>query len=163
MQEEIMRKISLLCLMLFWLPLVAAAQDYPKAEIFTGYSYLRGNLDANFSGFDISATVNLNRWLGATADFSGHYYQGFKLHSFLFGPKITFRGDGRINPYLHTMVGPVRLESVSVFGWAAGGGIDVKVHRNIAIRAIDMTYLLLTKNGYNSHNGRLSSGIVWRF
>jgi opacity protein-like surface antigen len=163
MQEEIMRKITLLCLMLFWLPLIAAAQDYPKAEIFAGYSYLRGDLDANLSGFDVSATANLNRWLGATADFSGHYYKGFELHSFLFGPKFTFRENSRVNPYLQAMIGPVRMESITVFGWAVGGGIDVKVHRNIAIRAIDMTYLQMQRNGYYSKNGRLSSGIVWRF
>jgi hypothetical protein len=159
-----MRKISLLCLMVFWLPLIATAQDYPKAEIFTGYSYLRGQyLDVNLSGFDLSATANLNGWFGATADFSGHYYKGFGMHSFLFGPKFTFRGDSRVHPYLHTMIGPVRMEFTTLFGWAAGGGIDVTVHRNIAIRAIDITYLLLSKNGYNSHNGRLSSGIAWRF
>lgn len=49
-----------------------------------------------------------------------------------------------------------------VFCWAAGGGIDVKMHRNIAIRAIDMTYILLRDHGYSSHNGRLSAGLVWR-
>jgi opacity protein-like surface antigen len=161
-----MRKTSILCLMILCLPLIAAAQEYPKAEIFAGYSYLRGNLDLNLSGFDVSATSNLNRWFGVTADFSGHYYRDFKVHSFLFGPKITYRGGSRINPYLHSMLGAVRLSesgSNTVFGWASGGGIDVQVHKNLAIRAIDVTYLLLRDHGYNSHNGRLSSGIVLRF
>lgn len=161
-----MKRILSLCLIVICFPLIAAAQDHPRGEIFTGYSYLRGDLDANFSGFDLSATGNLNRWFGVTADFSGHYYQGFKVHSFLFGPKFTFRGDSRVNPYLHTMIGVVRLGSGgsnTAFGWAAGGGLDVRVHRNIAIRAIDMTYLQLRESGYGFHNGRLSSGLVWRF
>jgi opacity protein-like surface antigen len=162
----IVKKISMLCVIVLCLPLVAAAQEYPRAEIFTGYSYLRGDLDANFSGFDVSATGNFNSWFGVTADVSGHYIEGFKLYSFLFGPKVTFRGSDRVNPYLHTLVGTVRLSnfgSDNVFGWAAGAGIDIKVHRKIAIRVIDITYLLLRDHGYNSHNGRLSSGLVWRF
>jgi hypothetical protein len=149
----------------------AVAQDYPKVEVFTGYSYLRGtNLNANFVGFGVSAAGNLNKWFGMVADFSHHQVNGNSgwghVDSILIGPKFTSRGASRVNPYFHTMVGAVRvgiLGTGSAFGWALGGGVDVKVHRNIAIRVIDMTFVLLWKEGFNSGNGRLSSGLVWRF
>ena len=71
-----------------------------------------------------------------------------------------------MNPYFDTMIGAARLSnggSSTVFAWAAGGGIDIKVHKNLATRVIDMTYLLLRDNGFNSGHGRLSSGLVWGF
>jgi hypothetical protein len=55
----------------------AAAQDTQRVEVFGGYSLLHDSIlvpgAANFSGWDTSATIFLNRWLGVTADFSGHY------------------------------------------------------------------------------------------
>jgi opacity protein-like surface antigen len=80
-------------------PLLASAQDYPKAEIFGGYSYLHigthgvtsatltqecsmlaggscpltFHVNPNFQGWDASAQYNFNTWLGVKADVSGHY------------------------------------------------------------------------------------------
>lgn len=51
------------------------------------------------------------------------------------------------------------------FGFIAGGGIDLKVHKNIAIRPIQIDYLLGThENGadFNLHNLKLSFGVVFR-
>ena len=161
-----MRKMFLMCGIILCFPLIAAAQDYPKAEVFTGYSYLRGDLDANFNGWNVSVTGNVNKWFGLTADFGGHYVEGFKLHTFTFGPKFTYRGKDRLNPYFQTLFGGAHFSnggSNTGFAWATGGGIDVKVHKNVAIRVIDVTYLLLHDNGVNSSNARLSTGLVWRF
>lgn len=162
-----MQKILLAVVVALFLPLAVMAQDHPKAEIFTGYSYLRGeDLNANLNGWNASVTGNLNRWFGVTADFSGHYIDNFNVHSFLFGPKFTYRGSGRVNPYFQTLVGGVHLSgfgSDTALGWAAGGGIDVKVHKNVAIRIVDVSYLLIHDNGVNSSNGRISTGVVWRF
>lgn len=80
-------------------PLFASAQDYPKTEIFAGYSYL--HLDTNgassstlnqtcntdtggncpfifqihpgFNGWNAAGQLNLNSWLGITTDIGGHY------------------------------------------------------------------------------------------
>ncbi|PYP83742.1 MAG: hypothetical protein DMF61_22370 [Blastocatellia bacterium AA13] len=161
-----MRQILLMLVVTLFLPLAAAAQDHPKVEVFTGYSYLRGDLDANFHGWEASATGNLNKWFGVTADFSGHYVNGLNIHSFLFGPKFTYRGSGRVNPYFQTLFGGVHFGgfgSNTALGWASGGGIDVKVHKKVAIRVVDVTYLLIHDNGVNSSNGRVSTGVVWRF
>src|SRR3954466_5036657 len=86
-----------LCVVL--IPLLVFAQDYPKAEIFVGYSYLHidtngasgssldqlcntvtvGNcpfifqLHPGFNGWNAAGQFNLSSWFGITADFSGHY------------------------------------------------------------------------------------------
>lgn len=69
---------------------VAVAQEYPKAEFFGGYSYLRtdseeidlvvGNQIAtgkshagNLNGFNLSANYNPTKWLGIVIDFGGLY------------------------------------------------------------------------------------------
>jgi hypothetical protein len=80
-------------------PLLVFAQDYPKAEIFVGYSYLHidtngtsssslnqlcnavtvGNcpfifqLHPGFNGWNAAGQFNLSSWFGITADISGHY------------------------------------------------------------------------------------------
>ena len=124
------------------------AQDFPKAEIFGGYSYAsmpvlskRGNAN----GWDASATVNLYKWFGLTSDFNGLY--GLKgsetialgsgtvteqisenFHSFLFGPQISYR-KGRLVPFAHLLVGESRVgeklvvSSGSIGGFVIGGPI----------------------------------------
>jgi hypothetical protein len=144
------------------------AQDYPRAEVFTGASYIRGSeLDANFFGFEVSAAANFNRWFGMVAVFSHNQVSGgcCRVDSFLVGPKFTSRGTGRANPYFHTTVGAVRANwfGSTAFCWAFGGGVDVKVHRNIAIRVIDVTVMVLRTHYSVSGNGKLSTGLVWRF
>lgn len=95
-----MKAIAIAPLLLF--ACLANAQDYPKAEVFGGYSYVRvdtqelgplvtsacSDIDAalpgtcppgsvgvnnSFHGWNAAAEVNVNRWLGVKADFGGHY------------------------------------------------------------------------------------------
>lgn len=168
MEETAMRKLFLISAIIFSLPLIGAAQDYPKAEVFTGYSYLRGDFNANFQGWNASVTGNVNRWIGVVGDVSGHYLgNGANLHSFLFGPKFSYRGNERVTPYFQTTLGAVRANSdfldETAFGWTVGGGLDVKVHKNVAIRVIEVDYLRTSFSGWSQQNGRLSAGVVWRF
>lgn len=161
-----MRKLVFIFGIILCLPLIATAQDYPKAEVFTGYSYLRGDFDANFNGWNVSVAGNPSKWFGVVADFSGVYVEDAKLHTFLFGPKFSYRDNERVTPYVQTLFGVVNGSnglSETAFGWAVGAGIDVKVHKNVAIRVIEATYLLTRFDGLNQHNGRLSAGLVWRF
>ena len=94
-----MRRVSLFfCLLVA--PTVAMAQEFPRAEIFGGYSYFHldtqgvtgATLDQicntvspgtcpagtfqvhpGFNGWNAAAQYNLNSWFGVKADFSGHY------------------------------------------------------------------------------------------
>ena len=79
-----MKKLVLVAVLLLGFSIVAAAQDYPKVEVFGGYSYFRmdtitnfgapsGEADLNMNGFDINVAINGNKWLGFVVDFSGAY------------------------------------------------------------------------------------------
>ncbi len=145
------------------------AQDVPKAEIFTGYSYSHigngSNSGINLNGWNASITGNVNSWFGITADFSGHYGspQGTSTnrHSFLFGPKLTYRGADKISAFAHALFGGVRAHrgltppgpsgsplpqlppvSETAFGMVLGGGVDYKVNTRVAIRLIQADYVM---------------------
>jgi hypothetical protein len=95
-----MRKLVLMGIMVLAMSCVALAEDFPKFEVFGGYSYLRTDLNnnqpASFSGglfksfnlgsaglhgYDVSVAYNLNSWVGLKVDFSGNfgkqYFDGF--------------------------------------------------------------------------------------
>src|SRR6266536_3673932 len=101
-----------MCLVVLSL-LPAVAQDVPKAEVFGGYSWAGGN----FHGWNASVTANVTKQLGIVADFSGHYgseIEGSILvkkdaHSFLFGPRVSFRGK-RLTPFVYALFGVTRFQ-----------------------------------------------------
>lgn len=87
------RKLVFVGVLMLAMSCVAMAQDFPKFEVFGGYSYMRSDLNydssvpyyedyyyqatngksGNLNGFELSFSYNLNSWLGIKADFSGHY------------------------------------------------------------------------------------------
>ncbi|HKP45117.1 MAG TPA: outer membrane beta-barrel protein [Pyrinomonadaceae bacterium] len=153
------------------------AQDVPKAEVFGGYSRAGGN----FNGWNASVTGNLNKQFGIVADFSGHY--GSELdgsilvkqdaHSFLFGPRFSFRGK-RLTPFVYALIGATRFHESAIisvtklsdsdtgFSSALGGGLDVKVNDRIAIRAFQLDYFRPNFFGESHNRGRLAAGVVLR-
>jgi hypothetical protein len=108
------------------LGITSPAQDTQRFEAFGGYSFTHNStlLDPtnNFSGWDTSSTVFLNRWLGLTADFSGHYgsenvpvvflqgqpYGKVKAsassYTYQFGPHFTYR-HSRYAPFAESLFG----------------------------------------------------------
>ena len=152
------------CLMLLAFP--AAAQDAPKAELFGGYSYV--NLETgtglnrlHLNGWNVSLAGNVNRWLGIVGDFSGNYgsQSGVKrnVHSFLFGPRFSYRSKGRVTPFVHALFGATRAHHDSFtglpvpslpaqdetkFSMALGGGLDVRASNALAFRVVQADYLL---------------------
>src|SRR5208337_730594 len=96
-----MRHICAFLFSLLFASSVFAQQDFPRAEVFGGYSYLHidtqgttgSSLDTlcdsvlgagtcpagtfqvhnSFNGWNAAAQVNANRWFGIKADLSGHY------------------------------------------------------------------------------------------
>jgi opacity protein-like surface antigen len=154
----------------------ATAQDIPKAEVFGGYSWSGGN----FHGWNASVTGNINQRWGIVADFSGHYGSDLGLvrvnqhaHSFLFGPRVSFRGK-RLTPFVYSLFGATRFAESAVisgqhlstvsngFSLAVGGGLDVKVNDRIAIRAFQLDYFRPIVNDEPNNRGRLAFGVVLR-
>jgi hypothetical protein len=164
--------------------LPARAQNTPKVEVMGGYSYFwadMGGADLNMHGWRASVTENLNSWLGGTADFSGFYAQtspgnglpdiNVNAHTFLFGPQFSYRKNPSFTPFMHVLVGAMRgsrgyigiSQPKTDFAAAFGGGFDLKVHKHIAIRAIQADYIVTPFLDLRQDNIRLSAGIVLRF
>jgi len=153
-----MRKLLFFASLMLLVPMVALAQaEYPKAEVFGGYSYFRADPDEmNLHGWNASVTANLTEWFGVEGDFAGHYgspsIYGFEIpyvdidvksHTFMVGPKLTYR-SGSIAPFAHFLIGAARA-STGAYGYslsdtalaaAMGGGIDINLSESVAIRAI---------------------------
>jgi opacity protein-like surface antigen len=184
-----MRKLLMsAALLLLTLPLGAYAQDAPKVEIFGGYSYLRAD-DSFDDGLDLhgwnaSGAANFTRYAGLVADFSGHYNDitfsptlgkaDISAHLFLVGPRFSYRGNERVTPFAHVLLGAARSHVSyfdptgkvklrdSAFAMAVGGGLDVKVHDRLAVRLFQADYVLTRFADDNQHNFRLSTGLVLR-
>lgn len=161
---------------------LAHAQDTtetaPQAEVYGGYSYA----GSGSNGFDVSIAANVNKWFGVVADFGGQYStfndQGFtekiRSHSYLIGPRISLRKK-RATPFVHALFGGARVNtetdefgplvtfSDTSFAMALGGGLDVKVNEQIAIRAFQIDYLRTSFFGGTQNKGRIAAGIVFRF
>jgi hypothetical protein len=157
-------------------PLTAHAQD--KIELFAGYSYMR--VDAtpafnpqttgfNTNGWEISGQYKLRDWLGAVADFDGHYASpdgvSTSVNTFLFGPQVSW--PTRVSAFAHLLVGgahvstgPFADTSLAV---AIGGGIDTRLVHGIYWRVIEGDYLPTRFFGNTQSNVRVSSGIVFKF
>jgi hypothetical protein len=181
-----MRKLIGVVLFLCLVSLMAAAQETGgKAQIFGGYQYTRlgsdvtGGLTAvNANGFNGAASINLNRWFGAVADFSGAYASpsgvSTKLYTYTFGPQISMH-SGALTPFAHFLIGGMHASastssggvttSASSSGMAMmfGGGVDVGKH-NLALRLAQFDWLSLHNSGTSYNNNmRLSTGLVMRF
>jgi opacity protein-like surface antigen len=164
------RKLAFLCGLVLAFAVSASAQDYPKAEIFGGYSYFHTSVaGVGFSsnGASGSISVNPNNWLGLVGDF-GVYHNttagvGTNTVSYLFGPKLAYRHSDKLTPYFHFLLGGAHASGTSAFAMALGGGFDAKVTPHVAVRLIQADYVL-TKFGTNTHqnNARISAGIVFR-
>jgi len=136
-----------------------AQLDNPRAEVFGGYSYLHidtqgisgPTLDSlcntispgfcpagtfqvhsNFNGWNAAVQVNVNRFLGIKADFSGNYGKPITLSSqaqsfltqrgvtglppsassynYLFGP-VLFQNKGHYTPFAHALFGQNRVST----------------------------------------------------
>jgi opacity protein-like surface antigen len=150
---------------------------------------------ANINGGSGSLSFNFKPWLGAVADVGG-YDGGDNgldgaLVTYLFGPKIAIR-RGRITPFFQVLLGGAytsadpppavgllarrRAEggvagggefgSSNSFAMAAGGGIDLRASRHIAIRLVQAEYLLTKfQDGISNQQNstRISAGLVFGF
>ena len=123
------------------IPVQAAAQDKPKAEVFGGYSYFHSDGGGNLNGWNASASINLYKWIDVIADFGGHYGSdsasittsviGFpnisvranadsSVHTFMGGPGFYLRTHSRFTPFTHFLFGAARVHSKGSFSATVG-------------------------------------------
>jgi len=177
-----MRKLFILMGLILMAAGSAAAQDYPKAEIFGGYQYIRlnpggGAPGSNCQGGAGSVAGNLNHWFGVVGDFGACKVTGLAsgdsahLVNYLFGPKLTYRSRGRLSPFAQVLFGGERIggssagvsASDSSFAMAFGGGADYEMTSHVAIRLFQGEYLYTKFGGTHQNNARISAGIVYRW
>jgi len=136
-------------------------------------------LVGDFGGFDdtklqiAGAGANPPR----AADASGTAF------TFMAGPRLSFRY--RVTPFAQVLFGGIHASQVTLsncsgvlctplpsensFAMTAGGGIDLNIHRHLAIRIVQAEYLmsnfadLSTGNRDTQNDLRLSSGLVFGF
>ena len=194
-----MRTSLLVLLVVALLSFPLMAQDSSRWEAFGGYQYLRLNnafdssTQVNGQGWDASLTgyfiKHFGVTFGVTADIGGAYktIQGdtVRFYTYTGGPAVALSFKGRVKLFVHVLAGGTRgtlsatsggaTGSLSLSGLAglAGGGVDVKIKRHIAVRVIQADWLyyhfpgtpdLNAGDSFNeSNNLRFSSGVVYRF
>lgn len=103
----------------------SSGDDVPSFELGVEYSYLRlsaGDARAqSCNGGAATAVWNVNRVLGLVADIggckmmsAGHNVSGDSTH-YLFGPRIAFRNEGRVTPYVQALVGGDKLTTETIY------------------------------------------------
>jgi outer membrane protein OmpA-like peptidoglycan-associated protein len=135
----------------------------------------------DFGGFD-DTQLRLAGTSGSpttVADSSGTVF------TYLAGPRLSFRKYNRITPFAQVLFGDAHASAVTLsdcagggctplptedsFALTAGGGLDLRIRRHLAIRLIQAEYLmtrfkdLTTGNNTMQNDVRLSSGVVFRF
>jgi hypothetical protein len=147
-----MKKLLLIAGIMLTVTGLALAEDFPKWEVFGGYSLLKTSLintnnfmnylqgpgyisllsgsNPNYiSGIEVSATRNLNPWLGIEGSFTGHFgtfeFDGssgstdsldainqtwsgkadYRRYTALFGPQFSFRKNSCVRPFAHALFG----------------------------------------------------------
>lgn len=177
----------------------AVAQDHPRSEIFAGYSLEHiapcgttttsgqgsacglesGELQSsvtNYNGWNASITGYVNRFVGFTADFGGHYgttvASSTSRYSFLFGPTFVFRTP-KLTPFAHVLIGGLHqnVSQDALFNStrraiAVGGGLDLNASKRFAVRLGQFDYewvSIPTPNLPAATGFRFSAGVVFKF
>ncbi len=166
----------------------------PRFELAGMYDYMNfgpGDPFANFNsqGGSGSFTYNASKWLGLTGELAGYDFKrnlfpltGSNIETngsfltYLFGPRLNWRKFDHFVPFGEFLVGGAKggIELVGVnsqyaFAMAAGGGVDMVIHKNFAWRVAQLDYVLTSFSGTNvAANGRQNSfraatGAVFRF
>jgi hypothetical protein len=192
----------------------ATGQSNPKFEVFTGYSLERisacgasqgrnylflpcsmiedgFSTPATYNGWTASLTRYVYKFVGVTADFTGHYGTTTESgdgtasaftsrYSYMFGPAAAFRTKNSGTLFAHALFGGVSNNFGNVpggafhsnnpnytqFAWAVGGGFDVNATPRLAVRLAQLDY-----ERVNVYSGaepavggfRYATGIVLKF
>ncbi len=169
-----------------------SSDETPKAELFIGYEWWNpggnipdqnGNafkLPSSPQGFGASLAWNFTKYLALEGNYGGNWNRYYSNSAAAIGPKLTWRGEG-MDFYAHTLLGFDRFSSrglAATNGIAAvlGGGMDLKVWKQLSLRVFEADYQLervnlsanvgpqdegLRRQTYNG--ARLQTGLVFNF
>jgi opacity protein-like surface antigen len=168
-----MRNFIILIVLALFVAAPAMAQGTaPKAEFFAGYEYEHLNPGGrSCNGFDANLAYNFSDWLGGVGDFGFCKESGVGsgLHdvNYLFGPRVTYRNYGKLNPFGQVLFGGQHIGgnggSANSFTVTLGGGVDYKYNDRFSIRLIQVEYLRTHFGGTGQNNARIEAGLVYTF
>jgi len=185
-----MQKLFLAVCLVIGFSAASAAQDWPKWEIFGGYSSFPTVARTNTNGIHVSVAGNPTSYFGVVGEMSANFADelvdltpvppgGMKVNSkvilFLFGPRVTIRNFKKVDIFTHYLIGgayardnqrPV-LPTVSDTTWAysVGFGIDLKKWDWLAFRLVQADWVTTHFPRFDQesvNNWRLSAGLVLR-
>ena len=154
----------------------------PQFEIGASYSWLHVNsADDAFhrtgNGGSGYIEYNINSTVGLVADFGGYANTRSGINddamTYLFGPRFNWR-HSRLTPYVQFLFGGAYAwtpggptSTQNGFATAAGGGLDYQVSNHLAIKPIQVEYVMTqfpSALGFGSHQNdlRYSAGVVFR-
>jgi len=173
-------------LSLLAVPLWGQDEDYPKVEVFGGYSWLEvdadGGEDETFRGWQASISGNFHENIGLAFNSGGQYKTLFGIslqaYEFLLGPRLTLRSDGA-TLFAHALAGLnyARVSGLSTFPLPGlgdtlsdtafaigfGGGADINANDWLAIRMLQVDYIADRFSDEWSWNYRAGMGFVFKF
>jgi opacity protein-like surface antigen len=163
---------------------VVSAQEVvtPKYEVGLNYSWLHvnsANQDRQRTGNGGSGyfEYNLSPVVGLVADIGGYANTRIndRLMTYMFGPRFNWR-HSRLSPYVQFLFGGAYVwndlntasTTQNAFAMASGGGLDYNLTNRIAIKPIQVEYVMTqidSTKGFGSHQNdiRYSGGVVFRF
>ncbi|PYT68079.1 MAG: hypothetical protein DMG39_22160 [Acidobacteria bacterium] len=178
-----MRNFMIVCGLVLLGAVSVSAQENRGVEVSGSYQYVRFNPGGGASGINCQGgSGSFGAYLTSRAGVIGEFGacrvtgmpSGSSAHemNYLFGPRMYFHSNGRVFPFVQTLLGAERLSAAATgvgslasnaFAWTAGGGADVTLTRHVSLRAIQVEYLYTRFGGASQNSMRVQSGIVWRF
>ena len=169
--------------MLLLVPGQALAQD-TNVEISAGYSYLQeGGVDGAEglsvpAGWYASAGGYLNSWLGIVGEANGHYKATTEsgvdvktsLYIFGAGPKVAFRRNTGVTPYVQLLFGGGRSHAslagfdatLTGFAFQPGAGLEINnSSRSLGLRVAVARASLRSEGEWFAEN-MFMAGVVFR-
>ena len=130
-----MRKMIAVVAALPLFALVAGATDWPMAEAFAGYNFVRFNPNSgyipsfNANGGNGQFVYNLNKWIGGVFDMGAvtkGTLNGFNVDStvinFVAGPRFTYFNHSRFRPFAQVLFGGAYSTASAQINLAGGVG-----------------------------------------
>jgi len=182
---------------------LGAYAQAPKADLFLGYSFLRANAATNIPAFTNNGGLGTLAWnftdyVAGEAEIGGYHNGNINNIQFdttemtyLFGPRFSVGRYKTMDTYIHGLFGGVHLTtsipvgvigqpatgrigaSQDAYAMALGGGLDLKLHKNLLLRPIQLDYLMTRLQDFgnmgtpsqnrNQHNLRYAAGIAFTF
>jgi hypothetical protein len=181
-----MKRILITIVLAAVLPAILSAQDYPKAEVYGGYTMLRETAEdaQTFQGFIGAIEANISKSFGIVGEFgmgmkSFNVEEGIdqdmKQSTFLAGPRFSFRTH-RLRVFTQILAGVNHISGgvngtassgINAFTFGVGAGLDFSICKRISIRPVQIDYLASRMNIEGAtgwmKNLRYSGGLVIKF